>query len=157
MLVKIRSGGCFHVSPGGVLLQSLQPCLNTVPWERFQLRTWLDLHCVGHIADFCSIFQDSQDLLTSSQFNFIIYKYKHYRWQKRILQVTLKILTFEAIYKKYRMLRLLGKYYEMGCWTTIFFKLSERYQILNKLPTYYTKSILAVISETPSAESLGSL
>ncbi|XP_068768552.1 uncharacterized protein [Struthio camelus] len=30
--------------------------------------------------------QDSQDLLTGSQFNFSIYKYKHYRWQKRILQ-----------------------------------------------------------------------
>ncbi|XP_031983219.1 formin-F-like isoform X1 [Corvus moneduloides] len=31
--------------------------------------------------------KDPQDLLTGSQFNFIIYKYKHYRWQKRILQL----------------------------------------------------------------------
>lgn len=46
------------------------------------------------------VFQDSQHLLTGSQFNFSIYKYKHYRWQKRILQVTLKILTFEEIHKK---------------------------------------------------------
>lgn len=33
------------------------------------------------------LFQDSQDLLTGSLFNYSIYKYKHYRWQKRILQV----------------------------------------------------------------------
>ncbi|XP_065422098.1 formin-I-like isoform X3 [Chrysemys picta bellii] len=31
---------------------------------------------------------DLQDLLTGSQFNFSVYKYKRYRWQKRILQIS---------------------------------------------------------------------
>lgn len=58
---------------------------------------WAKISSVGRVADFCSVLQDSQDLLLGSQFNFIIYKYKHYRWQKRILQVTSKTLTFEAM------------------------------------------------------------
>lgn len=94
----------------------LPALFNTGHRGRFHLRTRLDLSGqklaqFGHIADFCSIFQDSQDLLTGSQFNFIIYKHKHYRWQKRILQVTLKTLTFEMIYEKYRMISLLSKCY----------------------------------------------
>uniref|UniRef100_A0A8B9U4D6 Uncharacterized protein n=1 Tax=Anas zonorhyncha TaxID=75864 RepID=A0A8B9U4D6_9AVES len=48
--------------------------------------------------------KDSPDLLTGSQFNFSIYKYKHYRWQKRILQIdfnTKTIFNFEkGIIKK---------------------------------------------------------
>ncbi|XP_010118015.1 PREDICTED: uncharacterized protein LOC104479141, partial [Chlamydotis macqueenii] len=43
--------------------------------------------------------KDSQDLLTSSQFNFIIYKYKHYRWQKRILQIDFNSRTIFNIEK----------------------------------------------------------
>lgn len=45
-------------------------------------------------------FQDSQDLLTGSLFNYSIYKYKHYRWQKRILQVMQVIQTSEDISPK---------------------------------------------------------
>ncbi|KGL99943.1 hypothetical protein N301_06101, partial [Charadrius vociferus] len=40
-----------------------------------------------------------QDLLTGSQFNFIIYKYKHYRWQKRILQIDFNTKTIFNIEK----------------------------------------------------------
>ncbi|XP_062460017.1 formin-H-like isoform X5 [Pezoporus occidentalis] len=43
--------------------------------------------------------KDSQDLLTGSQFNFIIYKYKHYRWQKRILQIDFNTRTIFNIEK----------------------------------------------------------
>ncbi|XP_008936063.1 PREDICTED: formin-like protein 17, partial [Merops nubicus] len=43
--------------------------------------------------------KDSQDLLTGSQFNFIIYKYKHYRWQKRILQIDFNTKTIFNIEK----------------------------------------------------------
>ncbi|XP_009077966.1 PREDICTED: protein diaphanous homolog 3-like, partial [Acanthisitta chloris] len=43
--------------------------------------------------------KDSQDLLTGSQFNFIIYKYKHYRWQKRILQIDFNARTIFNIEK----------------------------------------------------------
>ncbi|XP_065705631.2 disheveled-associated activator of morphogenesis 1-A-like isoform X2 [Patagioenas fasciata] len=43
--------------------------------------------------------KDSQDLLTGSQFNFIIYKYKHYRWQKRILQIDFNTETIFNIEK----------------------------------------------------------
>lgn len=95
--VKIRPGGCFLLSPCGVL-QSFQSCLNTSLREFSPENTvkfeWTKNSSVGHVADFCSVFQD---LLMGSQFNFIIYKYKHYRWQKRILQVTSKILTFDAM------------------------------------------------------------
>lgn len=75
-----------------------------VHWGRFRLRTGSELSGQkNNIVDMLLIsvvFQDSQHLLTGSQFNFSIYKYKHYRWQKRILQVTSKILTFEEIHKK---------------------------------------------------------
>ncbi|XP_039575052.1 formin-F-like [Passer montanus] len=43
--------------------------------------------------------KDAQDLLTGSQFNFIIYKYKHYRWQKRILQLDFSTRTIFNIEK----------------------------------------------------------
>uniref|UniRef100_A0A8B9S2F6 Uncharacterized protein n=1 Tax=Apteryx owenii TaxID=8824 RepID=A0A8B9S2F6_APTOW len=43
--------------------------------------------------------KDSQDLLTGSQFNFSIYKYKHYRWQKRILQIDFNTKTIFNIEK----------------------------------------------------------
>ncbi|XP_058706576.1 formin-F-like [Poecile atricapillus] len=43
--------------------------------------------------------KDLQDLLTGSQFNFIIYKYKHYRWQKRILQLDFNSRTIFNIEK----------------------------------------------------------
>ncbi|XP_061297620.1 formin-H-like isoform X2 [Pezoporus flaviventris] len=43
--------------------------------------------------------KDSPDLLTGSQFNFIIYKYKHYRWQKRILQIDFNTRTIFNIEK----------------------------------------------------------
>ncbi|XP_074409882.1 uncharacterized protein LOC106629490 [Zonotrichia albicollis] len=43
--------------------------------------------------------KDPQDLLTGSQFNFIIYKYKHYRWQKRILQLDFSSRTIFNIEK----------------------------------------------------------
>ncbi|KAM4762836.1 uncharacterized protein ACIQIH_015741 isoform 2-T2 [Cyanocitta cristata] len=43
--------------------------------------------------------KDPQDLLTGSQFNFIIYKYKHYRWQKRILQLDFNTRTIFNIEK----------------------------------------------------------
>ncbi|CAN8191484.1 unnamed protein product [Coccothraustes coccothraustes] len=43
--------------------------------------------------------KDPQDLLTASQFNFIIYKYKHYRWQKRILQLDFSTRTIFNIEK----------------------------------------------------------
>ncbi|XP_009869524.1 PREDICTED: uncharacterized protein LOC104275299 [Apaloderma vittatum] len=43
--------------------------------------------------------KDSQDLLTGSQFNFVIYKYKHYRWQKRILQIDFNTKTIFNIEK----------------------------------------------------------
>ncbi|XP_027737020.1 disheveled-associated activator of morphogenesis 2-like [Empidonax traillii] len=43
--------------------------------------------------------KDSQDLLTGSQFNFIIYKHKHYRWQKRILQIDFNTRTIFNIEK----------------------------------------------------------
>ncbi|XP_038015319.1 formin-like protein 6 [Motacilla alba alba] len=43
--------------------------------------------------------KDPQDLLTGSQFNFIIYKYKHYRWQKRILQLDFSTRTIFNIEK----------------------------------------------------------
>ncbi|XP_068006074.1 formin-H-like isoform X2 [Melanerpes formicivorus] len=43
--------------------------------------------------------KDSQDLLMGSQFNFIIYKYKHYRWQKRILQIDFNTKTIFNIEK----------------------------------------------------------
>ncbi|XP_066055233.1 uncharacterized protein [Chamaea fasciata] len=43
--------------------------------------------------------KDPQDLLTASQFNFIIYKYKHYRWQKRILQLDFNTRTIFNIEK----------------------------------------------------------
>ncbi|XP_015503402.1 formin-F-like [Parus major] len=43
--------------------------------------------------------KDPQDLLTGSQFNFIIYKYKHYRWQKRILQLDFNSRTIFNIEK----------------------------------------------------------
>ncbi|KAF1448855.1 hypothetical protein FQV21_0015542, partial [Spheniscus demersus] len=43
--------------------------------------------------------KDSQDLLTGSQFNFSIYKYKHYRWQKRILQIDFNTKTVFNIEK----------------------------------------------------------
>ncbi|KAJ6665706.1 hypothetical protein lerEdw1_002076 [Lerista edwardsae] len=38
---------------------------------------------------YANLLQDSLDLPNSSQFNFSVYKYKHYRWQKRILQIDL--------------------------------------------------------------------
>ncbi|KFO87492.1 hypothetical protein N320_02928, partial [Buceros rhinoceros silvestris] len=40
-----------------------------------------------------------KDLLMGSQFNFIIYKYKHYRWQKRILQIDFNTKTIFNIEK----------------------------------------------------------
>ncbi|KAL2297115.1 hypothetical protein Nmel_015173 [Mimus melanotis] len=43
--------------------------------------------------------KDPQDSLTGSQFNFIIYKYKHYRWQKRILQLDFNTRTVFNIEK----------------------------------------------------------
>ncbi|PKU35220.1 hypothetical protein llap_14476 [Limosa lapponica baueri] len=43
--------------------------------------------------------KDPQDLLTGSQFNFSIYKYKHYRWQKRILQIDFNTKTIFNIEK----------------------------------------------------------
>ncbi|XP_053937492.1 uncharacterized protein LOC104057393 isoform X1 [Cuculus canorus] len=43
--------------------------------------------------------KDSHDLLTGSQFNFSIYKYKHYRWQKRILQIDFNTKTIFNIEK----------------------------------------------------------
>ncbi|XP_061231354.1 delphilin-like isoform X3 [Neopsephotus bourkii] len=43
--------------------------------------------------------KDSEDLLTGSQFNFIIYKYKHCRWQKRILQIDFNTRTIFNIEK----------------------------------------------------------
>ncbi|KAI1233530.1 hypothetical protein IHE44_0004712, partial [Lamprotornis superbus] len=43
--------------------------------------------------------KDPQDSLTGSQFNFIIYKYKHYRWQKRILQLDFNTRTIFNIEK----------------------------------------------------------
>ncbi|KAM9120564.1 uncharacterized protein ACDP82_014432 isoform 1-T1 [Pangshura tecta] len=42
---------------------------------------------------------DSQDLLTGSQFNFSVYKYKRYRWQKRILQIDFNTETIFNIEK----------------------------------------------------------
>ncbi|XP_014799144.1 PREDICTED: formin-H-like [Calidris pugnax] len=43
--------------------------------------------------------KDPQDLLTGSQFNFSIYKYKRYRWQKRILQIDFNTKTIFNIEK----------------------------------------------------------
>ncbi|XP_065610709.1 uncharacterized protein LOC136060256 isoform X2 [Cyrtonyx montezumae] len=43
--------------------------------------------------------KDSQDLLTGSLFNYSIYKYKHYRWQKRILQIDFNTKTIFNIEK----------------------------------------------------------
>uniref|UniRef100_A0A8B9ESA8 Uncharacterized protein n=1 Tax=Anser cygnoides TaxID=8845 RepID=A0A8B9ESA8_ANSCY len=43
--------------------------------------------------------KDSPDLLTGSQYNFSIYKYKHYRWQKRILQIDFNTKTIFNIEK----------------------------------------------------------
>ncbi|KFU90415.1 hypothetical protein M959_06545, partial [Chaetura pelagica] len=43
--------------------------------------------------------KDAQDLLIGSQFNFVIYKYKHYRWQKRILQIDFNSKTIFNIEK----------------------------------------------------------
>nr|XP_006129464.1 formin-I-like isoform X1 [Pelodiscus sinensis]XP_025043699.1 formin-I-like isoform X1 [Pelodiscus sinensis]XP_025043700.1 formin-I-like isoform X1 [Pelodiscus sinensis]XP_025043701.1 formin-I-like isoform X1 [Pelodiscus sinensis]XP_025043702.1 formin-I-like isoform X1 [Pelodiscus sinensis] len=42
---------------------------------------------------------DSQDWLTGSQFNFSVYKYKRYRWQKRILQIDFNTETIFNIEK----------------------------------------------------------
>lgn len=44
-----------------------------------------------------NLLQDPLDLPNGgSQFNFVVYKYKHYRWQKRILQVTLWTKLFKG-------------------------------------------------------------
>ncbi|KAG6938629.1 hypothetical protein G0U57_005892 [Chelydra serpentina] len=46
-----------------------------------------------------SVPMGSQDLLTGSQFNFSVYKYKRYRWQKRILQIDFNAQTIFNIEK----------------------------------------------------------
>ncbi|KAL8179521.1 UNVERIFIED_CONTAM: hypothetical protein K2H54_067810 [Gekko kuhli] len=44
--------------------------------------------------------EDPQDLPNGgSQFNFVVYKYKHYRWQKRILQIDVNTKTIFNIEK----------------------------------------------------------